>query len=77
MEKTKGEWKVIAILGEIQKNRSDTLKVTRVNYMDKDLINLQVWRKNTETEEVFPLKGGISFNVELKDKVTEAISAAV
>lgn len=76
--KEKAEWKVIATLGEIKKNKLDTLKVTRVNYADKDLINLQVWRLNTETGKTYPLKEQkLSFNIEFKDQVVEAISAAV
>jgi len=73
----KSEWKVLATLGEIQKNKADTLKITRVNYAGKELVNLQIWRKNSETGKVFPLKDQkLSFNIELKDKVAEAISAA-
>jgi hypothetical protein len=76
--KEKGEWKIIATLGEIQKNKIDMLKITRASFMGKELINLQVWRKNTETEEIFPLKDQrISFNIEFRDKVIDAISAAI
>jgi hypothetical protein len=72
------EWKIIATLGEIQKNKSDVLKITRVSFRGKELVNLQVWRKNTETEEIFPLKDQkMSFNIELKDQVIEAISSAI
>lgn len=73
----KPEWKVKATLGEIQKNKIDVLKITRVDYGGKDLINLQVWRTNTETDTVFPLRDNkVSFNIELKDKVIEALEAA-
>lgn len=72
------EWKIIATLAEIQKNRSDVLKITRVSFMGKDLINFQVWRKNAETEEVFPLKDQkVSFNIEFKDQVMDALSQVV
>ena len=68
-------WEVLETLAEIQKNKSDVLKITRVKYGDLELINFQVWRTNTETLKTFPLKEQkVSFNIELKDKVREALS---
>lgn len=73
----KPEWTIKAVLGEIQKNKIDVLKITRVEFAGKDLINFQVWRTNTETDTTFPLKDNkVSFNIELKDQVIEALEIA-
>lgn len=75
--KEKAEWHVLATLDEIPKNKSDVLKITKVEFGGKDLVNIQVWRKNTETNTIYPLKDRqVSFNIDLKDKVAEAILAA-
>lgn len=73
----KPKWEIVATLDEIQKNKLDTLKITRVKFAGKELVNLQIWRRNAETDEVFPLKDQkMSFNIELKDRVGEAILSA-
>jgi len=73
----KGEWKVKAVLAEIQKNKSDMLKITRVEFNGNDLINFQVWRTDSETGTTFPIKEQkVSFNIEFKDKVIEALEEA-
>jgi|GEM_PF-3156012 len=75
--KKKDEWVVLAVLGEIQKNKTDTLKITRVKFGNKDLINFQVWRLNSETDTMFPLKDQkLSVNIDLKDQVIEALEEA-
>jgi len=75
MNKEKPAWEVVSVLAEIQKNKLDTLKITKVKFGELDLVNFQVWRKNTETDEVFPLKEQkVSFNVMLTDKIIEALS---
>jgi hypothetical protein len=71
------EWKVLANLGAIKKNKYDTLKITKVNFANKDLINFQIWRENTETGKTFPLKDQkLSINVEYKDQLIEALEKA-
>ena len=78
MESKNPKWEVISILDEIPTNKIDTLKIARVKFGDKDLVNLQVWRRNTETNEIFPLKDQrVSFNIDLKDRVSEAIEKAL
>lgn len=73
-KKQKDEWKVISVLGEIKKNKTDTLRITRVEFGDKELINLQVWRKNEENDTTFPMTSqNISVNVNLKDQLIEAL----
>lgn len=73
----KSEWKVLATLGEFKKNKADTLKITRVNFANKDLINFQIWRENSETGKTYPLKDQkLSFNIDLRDKVIEALQTA-
>ncbi len=73
----KNEWVVVATLGEIKKNKTDTLKITRVKFAGKELINLQVWRTNPDTNKTFPLKDQkLSVNLDLRDKLTEAIAKA-
>lgn len=72
--KKKDEWKVVAVLGEVKKNKTDVLRITRVEFAGKDLINFQVWRINPDTEGMFPLKDQkLSFNIELRDQIIEAL----
>ena len=74
----KAEWKILEILAEIKKNKRDTLKITRVKFGSLELINLQVWRNDPDTDKNFPLKDQkVSFQVEYKDKVAEAIASAI
>ena len=71
------KWEVLAILAEIQKNKSDVLKITKVNYDGRELVNLQVWRTDKDTGKTFPLKEQkLTFGIEYKDKVAEAIQTA-
>jgi len=64
-------------LAEIQKNKSDVIKITKVNYGGRELINLQVWRTDKDTGKTFALKDQrISFGIDYKDKVAEGIQAA-
>ena len=71
------EWKVLATLAEIPKNKADVIRVTRVDYGGRELVNLQVWRTDNETGKTFPIKDQkITFSIEYKDKVAEAIQAA-
>ena len=76
--KEKAEWKILETLAEVKKNKTDTLKITRVQFGNLELINLQVWRNDPDTNKNYPLKDQkVSFQVEYKDKVAEAIASAI
>ena len=67
-------WKILEMVGEIQKNKTDKLRITRVKFAGKNLVNFQVWRKNQETGDIFPIKDQkVSFNVDFTDKVIEIL----
>lgn len=73
-KQTKGEWKIKAVLGEIQKNKSDIIKVTKLEYAGNEYINFQVWRKNPETDTMYPIKEQkMIFNINLKDQVIDIL----
>ena len=75
--KEKPKWETVATLGEIKKNKSDTLKITTAKFAGNDLVNFQVWRTNPETEETYPLKEQkVSFNIDLVDQILEALAKA-
>ena len=67
-------WKILEMVGEIQKNKTDKLRITRVKFAGKNLVNFQVWRKNQETGDIFPIKDQkVSFNADFTDKVIEIL----
>jgi len=73
-KKEKGEWKIKSVLGEVQKNKSDIIKITKVEYLGTEYINLQVWRKNLETDTIYPIKEQkMIFNINLKDQIIDIL----
>ena len=66
-------WTVIADLGTIKKNKTDTIKVTKASYAGVELISLQVW-KTTEDGKEFPVKDQkTNFKSELLPTVIEVL----
>jgi len=68
-------WKVLETLGEVQKNKSDVIRVNRISFKGNEYIQIQTWRTDQETESTFPLKNSnIVFKSELSEKLAEILS---
>jgi len=68
-------WKVLEQLGEVQKNKSDAIRVNRISFKGNEYIQIQTWRTDQETESTFPLKNSnIVFKPELSEKLVEILN---
>lgn len=72
-KKEKPEWDVQEVLAEIKKNKTDVIRITRVMFDGKELINLQVWREGTNGTS-YPVKDQkISFGIDFRDKIANGV----
>ncbi len=63
------------VLGEIPKNRRETIRVTRERYKGRDLVNLRVWF-GAEDGALRPGNAGLAFGRDKLNAVIEALEKA-
>jgi predicted DNA binding protein len=69
-------WKVLEVLGEVQKNKSDVIRLTKVSFKGNEYVQIQTWRNDQETGNTYPLKNSnIVFKPELAEKLAEILAA--
>ena len=61
------------LIGEISKNRRDTVRVTLRTFKGYDLIDVRVWYEDTKTGELKPSPKGISLKLELLPELLEVL----
>lgn len=71
-----GGWEVLEVLGEVQKNKHDVIRITKVRFKGNEYVQMQTWRTDDETENTYPLKNSnIVFRPELAEKLAEILAA--
>jgi len=58
-----------------QKNKFQEVRVGVSEFRDNDLINIRVWTKLRDSDEMVPTAKGISINVKLYPELKEAVLA--
>ena len=67
------KWIVKQVLGEVQKNKSDVIKVIHAEMDGVKYGQLQIWHTNQDGVSL-PIKDkNITFRAELKDEIIEAL----
>lgn len=61
------------LIGEIAKNRRDTVRVTQRTFKGYDLIDIRVWYEDSNTGELKPSPKGISLKLELLPELLEVL----
>jgi predicted ATP-grasp superfamily ATP-dependent carboligase len=67
-DKKDGKFKLLDILGEIQKNKFSTVRVAKVKCWGAEFVQLQVWKE--ENDKKFAAKGQ---NIIVKPEVAHAL----
>ncbi len=66
---TDEKWETLATLGEVQKNKTSKVKITRVRFKDSEYVQQEVWKKNEDGTEM-PMRGQ---RITLKPEVANAV----
>lgn len=67
-DKKNGNFELLAVLGEVQKNKFSTVRVAKVKCWGAEFIQVQVWK--TEKDKSFAAKGQ---NIIIKPEVANQI----
>jgi prolyl oligopeptidase PreP (S9A serine peptidase family) len=67
------KWEVKQELGEVQKNKSDVIKIRRVDFDGNEYIQLQIWHTNQDGVSVPVKDKNITFRAELKDEILKVL----
>lgn len=61
------------LIGEIAKNRRDTVRVSRRTFKGYDLLDIRIWYEDAHTGELKPSPKGISLKLELLPELVELL----
>lgn len=72
-EKKNFSWNVVEILGEIQKNKADKIRINKVESNGTEYGQIQIWHTNQDNVSIPVKDKNITFRSELKDQLIEAL----